>query len=212
MSQPLIDQLVADLTPAPTGVVARRLALGVGVGAAASAVLVLLMLGPRPDMAVACTGPMFWLKLAYPLALAAAAFGVCERLTRPAGGLSRGPWLALPCAIVLALAAAQLLQAPAPERTAMVMGGSASVCPWLILGASLPPFAGLVWAARALAPTRLRLAGLMLGLAAGGAGAAAYALHCTETTAPFLAVWYSLGMALAGVLGALAGPRLLRWR
>ena len=41
--------------------------------------------------------------------------------------------------------------------------------------------------------------------------ALAYALACTEPAAPFIAVWYTLGIALCGVLGAALGPKLLRW-
>ena len=46
---------------------------------------------------------------------------------------------------------------------------------------------------------------------AGGAGAAVYALHCPELDAPFLAVWYVLGILMPVAAGALLGPRLLRW-
>ena len=66
-------------------------------------------------------------------------------------------------------------------------------------------------ALRGLAPTQLRLAGLAAGLLAGGVGAIGYALSCTEVGLPFVATWYSLGIALTGALGALLGPRLLRW-
>jgi hypothetical protein len=48
-------------------------------------------------------------------------------------------------------------------------------------------------------------------LTAGGAGAAVYALHCPESGAPFVAIWYSMGILLACGLGALLGPRVLRW-
>jgi hypothetical protein len=92
------------------------------------------------------------------------------------------------------------------------MGSSARVCPFLVLAASLPPLAGLVWAMRGLAPTRLREAGAVVGLAAGGIGAFAYAWHCTEWGAAFLAVWYSAGIAAVTVLGAALGPFILRWR
>jgi hypothetical protein len=51
----------------------------------------------------------------------------------------------------------------------------------------------------------------VLGLAAGGVGASAYALHCPESTAAFMAIWYTLGMAATGLLGFLVSPRLLRW-
>jgi hypothetical protein len=38
-----------------------------------------------------------------------------------------------------------------------------------------------------------------------------YALHCNEMQAPFLAVWYLLGMLLPAAMGAAIGPRWLRW-
>ena len=36
-------------------------------------------------------------------------------------------------------------------------------------------------------------------------------LHCPEAAATFVLVWYTLGMVLAMVGGALLAPRLLRW-
>jgi hypothetical protein len=36
-------------------------------------------------------------------------------------------------------------------------------------------------------------------------------LSCTEESAAFVAVWYSLGIALCGLLGGALGGRLLRW-
>ena len=66
-------------------------------------------------------------------------------------------------------------------------------------------------ALRGLAPTRPAWAGACAGAMAGAAGAAVYALHCTELAAPFLAIWYVAGMALPGFVGALLGPRILKW-
>ena len=76
---------------------------------------------------------------------------------------------------------------------------------------SLPVLVMLVMALRGLAPTRLRAAGLAAGLAAGAIAASIYALHCDESTLPFLTVWYVIGIALPAGLGAAVGPRLLRW-
>ena len=212
MSDALIDRLTADLRPTPRSVVARRLLLGLGVGVAVSAVLVWRLLGFRPDMGVAAASMMFWMKFAYVLALAGFALWTAGALARPdRQGWGRGLWLILPIAVVAAIAAWKLLNAPPSMREAMVMGGSAAVCPWRIIVFALPPLVGLIWAVRGLAPTRLRWAGAMIGVAAGGAGAFAYALHCTESTAPFLAVWYSFGILGAGAIGALLGPRVLRW-
>jgi len=209
----LQDRLVDDLKPTPPFYVARRLFAGAGAGAGVSLVLVAVLMGFRPDMAAAALTPMFWWKLVYVLALAAAALWSADRLARPGGedGWRRILWAILPLGLALALAAWQLLDAPAMDRMPMIIGGSARVCPWCILAFSIPPMMGLAWAVRGLAPTHLAQAGAMIGLTGGGLGAAAYALHCTESTAPFLAVWYTLGVACAAVLGGLLGPIVLHW-
>jgi hypothetical protein len=38
-----------------------------------------------------------------------------------------------------------------------------------------------------------------------------YTLHCPELAAPFLGLWYVLGMLLPALAGAALGPWLLRW-
>jgi hypothetical protein len=80
-----------------------------------------------------------------------------------------------------------------------------------VLRLAIPIFIGLLWAYRRLAPTRLRAAGAAAGLAAGASAATLYCLHCPETSALFVLTWYSLGIAMMTAIGALLGPRLLRW-
>jgi hypothetical protein len=209
---PVVGQLVRNLRPTLRHSVTVRLTAGLASGTVISVLGVGLLLGYRPDMAVAMRTSMFWVKLAYALALGLLSIGVAECLTRPgvqAGGRAR--WLLLPLGLVVLVALVQLGSAPAGLRHSMVMGDSAARCPWWIIAFSAPPLGGLIAAARSLAPTRLRLAGASIGLAAGGFGAAAYALHCTETGGAFLAIWYSLGIGLATLAGALLGPRALRW-
>jgi len=46
---------------------------------------------------------------------------------------------------------------------------------------------------------------------AGALATLVYALHCPESAAPFMAVWYVLGIAIPTVAGALLGRRVLRW-
>lgn len=213
MSDALIDRLCAELRPVRRGAVARRLAGGIGAGMVVSVLLMLVVLGPRRDLAPASANAMFWMKAAYTLALAWIGLWAADRLARPAGTAGRRlAWFIAPLATIAVLALAQLAAAPAPMRGSMILGRSAVVCPWFILLLSLSPFAGLVWAMRRLAPTRLRLAGAVAGLAAGGAGSFVYAIHCTESTAPFIALWYTLGVLAAGLVGMLLGPRVLRWR
>jgi hypothetical protein len=92
-----------------------------------------------------------------------------------------------------------------------MMGSTAEVCPWRIFVIGLPVLAGAVWALRGLAPTRLTLAGLVAGGCAGAFGAAIYGFHCHEMAAPFVVIWYTLGMGAVAALGGLAGSRWLRW-
>jgi hypothetical protein len=93
----------------------------------------------------------------------------------------------------------------------MWLGQSWRVCSSLVFLLSIPIFGGLLWSFRRLAPSRLRAAGATAGLAAGAWGATLYCLHCPEVSAIFVLTWYTLGIGLAALLGAIVGPRLLRW-
>jgi hypothetical protein len=209
----LIQSLSADLPKVEPGAVGRRIALGLGLGVVASAALMLVWLGPRPDLAQAVMTPMFWMKLGYAAATGLIAALLLARLARPAARLGAlAALVAAPFVVVVVLAMVRMTHAPPAARHAMLLGHSSMFCPWRILVIALPILAGAVWAVRSLAPTRLVLAGLVAGGCAGGIGAAVYAIACDETSAPFLAIWYTLGMAAATAVGALAGSRLLRWR
>jgi hypothetical protein len=96
-------------------------------------------------------------------------------------------------------------------RMHLLMGHSAMVCPWLIVALSLPIFAGTFWSLQPLAPTRPVFAGAVAGFASGALGAWIYAFRCDETAAPFLLVFFTFGMAVVGLAGALVARRLLRW-
>jgi hypothetical protein len=209
----LIQSLSSDLKPTPPGAAARRLALGLGGGAVISAVVMLAWLGVRPDIMAAMQTSMFWAKFAYAAAAAIFLAAATSRLSRPGarlGGLAVA--IALPFALMGAMGAMRLAVAAREAWDGLLMGDSANVCPWRILIIGLPLLAGAIWAVRGLAPTRLTLAGLMAGGAAGAISALIYGFHCNETAAPFVAIWYTLGMAAVAALGGVLGARLLRWR
>ena len=103
------------------------------------------------------------------------------------------------------------LSEPADGRLAALLGHSWFSCPPSVLALSLPALAAALWAIRGLAPMRPRAAGFAAGLLAGSVGAFGYALSCPEASAAFVAVWYSLGIVLAGAVGAALGPHVLRW-
>ncbi|WGF90017.1 NrsF family protein [Marinivivus vitaminiproducens] len=208
----LIDRLVQEAEPVPQAAVGRRLALGVGAGAVVSAALMLASVGPRPDLMPAMGTASFWTKFAYTLLLALTGLHAVGRLARPAGRARSGRWLAgLIVAAIGTIALAELGMSRERAWMPMVMGHSASWCPWIVLALGLPILAGGSWAVRGLAPTRLGLAGAATGLMAGALAAWIYSFSCTETAMPFLAIWYTLGIVAVGVVGGLLGPRLLRW-
>jgi hypothetical protein len=208
----LVTMLAAGVEPVAPGATMRRHALALGWGAFGAALLMATLLGVRPDLADTAHLPMFWFKLAFPACLAAGALVAAMRLSRPGVRLGGVPAaLAAPVAAVWLMAAYALAGAVPADRATLVFGSTWSACPFLIALLSLPAFGASLWAMRGLAPTRPALAGAAVGLLAGAVAAAVYALHCPELAAPFLAVWYLLGMLIPAAAGALLGPRLLRW-
>lgn len=208
----LIDQLCGDLKPSPSFQAARRLALGLGLGVAGSAAVMLLWLGVRTDLSDAISSAAFWIKFGYTLATAAAALWLLERLARP-GACTRIQNIVatLPLAVMIVVGLTQWIVAAPDQRLSLTLGSSHLVCPWRIALLSIPLLAGALWALRGLAPTRPTLSGAVAGVCSGGAGAFVYAFHCGETAMPFVAVWYTAGIAVSGVAGALIGRRALRW-
>ncbi|MBS0499301.1 MAG: DUF1109 domain-containing protein [Proteobacteria bacterium] len=194
---------------APAG---AALARAVGLGLLGGLLIMLAGYGTNPALPQLLGTPMFWFKLGMPVVVALSAARLAARLARPGMGPGRAGWgIALAVALVWIAAVAQWQATPAPERAALLWGQTWLSCPFSIGLIGLPVLVGSLRALRELAPTRLRLAGAAAGALAGGAGAAVYALHCPEFGAPFLAVWYVLGMALPVAAGAWLGPRVLRW-
>ena len=209
-TEQLITLLAQGAGPAPQRLVLRRLAPVVAIGALVSALIAVAWLGCVPAEMFKTNAP--WLKLAYAAALAASAGWLTARLSRPVARLAPPLRAVVAVAVVMGLLGALAWAAtPAPLRPAAVMGHSWQACPLYVLALAAPVLAGLLWTLRGLAPTRPRAAGGAAGLLAGALGAAGYALVCSEDSATFIALWYSAGIALTGLLGAALGPRVLRW-
>lgn len=210
------DELVALLAknagPVEPDATARRFTMALGWGLFAVMLVMALTLGVRSDIAEAVLLPMFWMKLAFPAWVAIATFCAAIRLARPGMRLGHAPGtLVALIAAVWMVATVALLNAAPAERSDLVFGDTWLFCLFAIPLLSIPMFVAAMWAMKGLAPTRLSLAGGAAGLLSGSVSAAVYSLHCPETAAPFLAIWYVLGMSIPAIAGALVGPRLLRW-
>lgn len=208
----LISLLAKGAAPVPANVISRRFAVALSCGILGAVLLMAATFGVRADLAQASGEFIFWMKLAFAGGLALAGFIATERLARPGMRLG-GVWLALVAPVLLLwLIAATVLIAAAPvQRADLIFGATWKTCPFNIALISLPLFAATLWTLRGLAPTRPTLAGASAGLLAGALGALVYALHCPESAASFVAVWYVLGIAMPTLAGAVLGPRLLRW-
>jgi hypothetical protein len=152
------------------------------------------------------------LKLAFTVGIVGVASIYLTRLARP-GGERRTSSIsaAMPFAAIVLLAAISLGLAPSSHWNKMVMGDEWLECLLSIPIIAIVPFAVIIAAVRRAAPTNLVRTGAVAGLIAGGVSAMAYALHCTDDSLPFVAVWYGGTIVLCTLAGAALGPRLLRW-
>ena len=211
-TEDLVTMLATGAGAVQPNQTARRFATAIALGALGAALLMAPLLGLRPDLAAALLLPMFWVKLAFVAGLAAASLFAALRLSRPGMPLAWAPEaLAAPVLAIWLLAAIALARADTAQHALLFFGNTWDECPFLIALLSVPAFVAAMWAMQGLAPTRLRLAGAATGLLAGAVGALVYCLHCTEMAVPFIGFWYLLGMLIPSAVGALLGPRLLRW-
>lgn len=206
----LIDALAAGLQPAPP---ARLDPMLLACAAAASVAAVAILLGVRPALAEILASPTTWMKGLYTAGLAGAALWLAARAGRP-GADTRAPLATLAAIVGLAMlwGAVELLTMPDSARLGDWLGRTWTICGRNILlvstAAAIPTFLS----ARRLAPTRPAFSGFALGVATGGIAATAYGiLHCPESSAAFVATWYTIGVAMAGLIGSAAGRFALRW-
>jgi hypothetical protein len=211
-TEQLVSLLATRVEAVDRKLIARRCGWALGAGILVALALTLGALHLNPSLSRYLRLPMFWAREGFCIALAAAGFFAVARLARP--GVRLG-WVRLgiivPVLAMWVLAAIALLATPPGAHMRMILGGSAAQCPFLIALVGVPIFIAYLWILRRFAPTHLRLAGAAAGFAAGSLGALVYSLHCPELAAPFIGIWYLLGMLIPMTIGASLGPRLLRW-
>lgn len=204
----LIRAIVADRqTPPSPG---RGLLIALAIGLAVSAAAFAIVLGPRPDIAAAAATPRFLLKFVETLLLAATAALLVLRLARPGAPVPIMAILAAPLLLAAAVLA-ELALVPAAQWQARLVGSNSLICLTAVPLLSLPILGAALYGLRQGAPTRAGLTGAVAGLLASGLAATLYAMHCTDDSPLFVAVWYSAAIAIVTLIGAVAGSRVLRW-
>lgn len=182
---------------------------------AAAAVInlpIILGMGARADLGPAMLTPQLLYKVLVAAGFSFVGFGMAHRLSHP-GARVGGWWWALAGVLVAGVlgVAVELATTSPTTWQARLLGVSWWRCMSFIGVLSLAPMACYLLALRNGAPTSPRLAGMAAGLGASGIAAALYAIHCTDDSPLFVAVWYGLSIAAAVGLGVSAGSRLLRW-
>jgi len=191
---------------------AAWLTVGLICAGALSSMIFMMTLRVRPDFMTALHNPFFDLKFVVTLSLAIPAIIVGLRLARPAAPLGWRGWLLLLPVVVLAGGIAADLSMP--QRLGMgerLVGSNSRVCLVAIPSLSLPLLAATLAGLRHGAPTRPALAGAAAGLLSAGLAATLYASHCPDDSPLFVATWYTIATALVTAVGALLGPRVLRF-
>lgn len=189
-----------------------RLATAFAAGALIAVAVFVSGIRLRPDLAVAGQTARVLLKFLFALTLLSGAAGAVARVGRPEAKL--GAWAFVLAAVPFLLGVAvvaELLATPASSWMARLIGQNAVFCLTLIPVLALGPLACLLFALRDSAPARPGQAGAVAGLAAGGIAVVLYALHCSDDSPLFVAVWYSSAIAVITAGGYAAGERLLKW-
>lgn len=210
------DDLVALLStnpePVDRGLVVRTLLVALAAGSILALVITVFGLGVRPDIMMYGALSFVVAKVSFAVGIFSLAFIYLAKLARPGGERKPRSYLvAVPFFVIVALAVISLGLAPSSHWNKMIVGDEWLECLVFIPVIAILPFAVSIWAVRKAAPTNLVRAGAFAGLVAGGVSAMAYALHCTDDSLPFVAVWYGGTIVLCTLAGAALGPRLLRW-
>jgi len=208
----LVAVLSTNVEPIGRGLVGRTISIAVAGGAAVALGLVFAVLGLRTDLTTIRATIFMLLKIAFALAVIGVAMRYLLRLARPGAERGLSPLtIAVPFATIALLGAISLGFAPSSHWNRMILGDEWLECLLSIPIIAIVPFAVIIFAVRRAAPTDLVRTGAVAGLVAGGVSAVAYALHCTDDSLPFVAVWFGGTIVLCTLAGAALAPRLLRW-
>lgn len=213
-TEDLVTRLCLDESQPKRWTPATALLIAVMAAFAAAISLSFVWLTPRVDLLAVLDARDYTvlLKFAFTFSVVVAALPIVRDLTTPGRAVGTAVIIALlPFLIITLLAARELAMLPSVELHRLAVDASWAACLWQIPVLGLPAFAIFALCARRMAPTNLNRTGAYIGLLAGGIGAAGYALHCHDDSMVFVAIAYTLAITEMAAVGALLGPRILRW-
>lgn len=209
----LVSRLAHELAPIERDAISKRLNKALLLGMAGGTMLLVVVFGVSSSMPEQMLSSRFWIRLAFPLVVIAAALQLVQRLARP-GASVKFAWLItlLPIAAMMLGALGFILATPAEFRLNLVPSGTmwgTTIANTILL--SLPSLIAMIQAMRRLAPTRLALSGAGAGLLAGAQGVLIYALYCPSMPLPYWGILHVLAIFMTTAIGAALGPGYLRW-
>ena len=207
----LIDSLAANLQPVDRSRVSRRLCIALAIGLAASIGEILLFIGPYQGLdGRGLVGLFSQLPLTFGIVVITAIF--LFRSTHPGVEVRGVPALAsFPVGAIVAFAAVGLMLTHRFDSVGMTVDNSSLACLLYIPLFAIVPFTAVAWALRTGAPTHLVRAGAAAGLISGALSASACALPCANNQYVAVALCHGLALEICAGLGAIVGPRILRW-
>jgi hypothetical protein len=207
----LIDSLAEGLKTARCIHIPRTLGIAIAIGLATAFGEMLLLIGPHQTLdarGLIC----FFIQLVFVLSLVGIAAVFLLRSIHPGAEVHGVPALAsFPVGAIMAFAAVALAFTHRFISGGMTIDKSPLACIFYIPLFTIVPFATVVWALSAGAPTHLARAGAAAGLVAGALGASACALPCADKLYVGIAFSHGLAIEICAVFGGKLGLRLLRW-
>lgn len=210
-TEDLIGTLVADQgrSPASAG---RTLFYALPAALLAAVLLFSLMLEIRSDFGEAMSSWRYLLKVAVAADMAFVGLLFLFRMAQPQHAPRVGVKLLFLALLPLGFGlAAEMAMLPVEQWPASALGFDPEYCLVLVPLIALAPLGATLFALRQGAPQSPTAAGAVAGLAAGGIGALIYALHCTNDSPFYVAIWYLLAIGIVTSLGAGIGRFWLRW-
>jgi hypothetical protein len=209
----LISQLTENLKPVQSPEKPLVFALKWGIGSLALIVLAVLNLRPRMDLVQSMQHFDTWAQLGAFALLLFSSLGLVAWSSSP-GREGFKKYLKGVFTVLALLALIQFIRVLGLSGDLMAEGlavlGSRCAMVAMIFGAISGAF--MTWKARQGASTHPLMSGLVVGLAAVGAGGVAITLHCSSLNGMHILVWhFLLPLVVMALAGAFVGRKILRW-